>query len=268
MTAVVLSFLAFSLALFALTRRRLLWGVLGVGVHSLTLAGLYLSLAAPDVALTEAAVGFGLVTLIYLLALRRTGKLVVVACPLYPILYQRGEEIAGLEWEILERFARWSHRDLEVMWVTRREIPELLRAGEAHLGAGGFLPSPNDYLRLTRPLVPTRLVRVRLRDGPLGAVAGEEFSFTPDVLYEEAWELAKALAEGEVGEALVDLWRYREWQREAILAEAEHTVLPGERGLAFAVAPNEQELWKTLEDFLSELEAQGVLSEILRRHSR
>ncbi len=90
MVAILLAVLAFALMVFSLTQKRLLWGVIGVGAYSLVLASLYLVLAAPDVALTEAAVGFGLVTFIYLLAARRTGKLVVVASPLFPCSTRKG----------------------------------------------------------------------------------------------------------------------------------------------------------------------------------
>lgn len=269
MVAVLLSALAFALALFALTRKRLLLGVIGVGAHSLVLAGLYLVLAAPDVALTEAAVGFGLVTFVYLLALRRTGKLVVAASPLYPLLYPEGERIAGLEWEILARFARWCHRDLEVIWVPRAEIPRLVRSGEAHLGAGGFLPNAEPDLRYTRTLVPTRLVRVRGGEGPLGAVAGEPSPPQLDgerKLFEDAAELAKALARGEVGSALTDLLHLREWVMRDLFPEAEVQVLPEELGFAFALNPEDEELWAGLEEFLAELERRGELAELVRRY--
>lgn len=266
MTAVILSALAFGLALFALTQKRLLWGILGVGAHSLTLAGLYLALSAPDVALTEAAVGFGLVTLIYLLALRRTGKLVVAACPLYPLLYPEGERIAGLEWEILERFSRWCHRDLEIIWVPRGEIPRLLQIGEAHLGAGGFLPGPEDKVLFSRPIVATKLVCLRLNEGPLGAVAGEPGQEMASVTYEDATELARALARGEISGAVVDLLRQREWQLHRLVSNEGSTVVAEEKWFRFAIAPDERELWIGLEEFLSELERSGILEELRRRY--
>lgn len=269
MMAAVLSALALGLAVFALTRKRLLWGVIGVGVHSLVLAALYLVLAAPDVALTEAAIGFGLVTFIYLLALRRTGKLVVAASPLYPLLYQEGERIAGLEWEILERFARWCHRDLELIWVPRAEIPRLVRSGEAHVGAGGFLPSEEEGVVYTKGLVPTPLVRVRLKDGPIGAVAGEPgavLAGPKGKLFEDATELAQALSRGEVGEAVTDLLRWREWESQDLFSEAKTTVLPDEYSFAFALNSEDEELHESFAEFLVELERRGELSKLIRRY--
>ncbi|MCS7240035.1 MAG: DUF4040 domain-containing protein [Candidatus Bipolaricaulota bacterium] len=271
MVAILLAVLALFLVLFSLTQKRLLWGVIGVGVHSLVLAGLYLVLAAPDVALTEAAVGFGLVTFVYLLALRRTGKLVVAAVPLYPLLYPAGEGIAGLEWEILERFARWCHRDLELIWVPRAEIPRLVQSGEVHLAAGGFLSRGENGLVFTRPLVLTRLVRVRVAEGPVGAVLGEPAAHLvgpKGKLFPEAADLARALARGELGEAVTDLLRLREWTMQNLFPEAETTVLPEEYGFAFALNPADEELRQSLEGFLAELERQGELRELVRKYLR
>jgi len=269
MVAVLLSALAFALAVFALTRQRLLWGVIGIGAHSLVLAGLYLVLAAPDVALTEAAVGFGLVTFIFLLALRRTGKLVVAAAPLYPLLYPEGERVAGLEWEILTRFARWCHHDLELVWVPRAEIPRLVANGEAHLGAGALIPTAQDGLVYTKLLVPTRLVRVRLSEGPAGAVLGgpgAELIEPEGKLFPDAAELGRALAHGEVGEAVIDLLTWREWLMQDRFSEAEVRDLPGEFGFALAISPQEEELKASLEEFLAELERKGELEELVRRY--
>ncbi|MFN3346548.1 MAG: hydrogenase subunit MbhD domain-containing protein [Candidatus Bipolaricaulaceae bacterium] len=269
MTALLLSVLAFALAVFALTRKRLLWGVIGVGAHSLVLAALYLVLAAPDVALTEAAIGFGLVTFVYLLALRRTGKLVVAASPLYPLLYAEGERIAGLEWEILERFARWCHRDLELIWVPRAEIPRLVRSGEAHVGAGGFLPNSEERVVYTKGLVPTRLVRVRRGEGPLGAVAGEPgapLAGPEGKIFEDADELAQALSRGEVGEAVTDLLHWRAWETQGLFSEVETAVLPDEHYYVFALSPEDEELRESFMEFLTELERRGELSELVRRY--
>lgn len=47
--------------------------VVSAGLASLFAAVCYVMLAAPDVAMTEAAIGSGLATLIFLYAIRRTG---------------------------------------------------------------------------------------------------------------------------------------------------------------------------------------------------
>lgn len=270
MITLVLSLLALGLAVFALRQRRLLWGVVGVGAHSLALAGVYLSLAAPDVALAEAAIGFGLVTFVYLLALRRSGRLIVAATPAYPLLYQEGERVAGLEWELLTKLAQRLHRDLEVLWVPRQEIPRLLRAEEADLAAGGFLPALSENLPLSRALVPTRLVEVRVGPGPLGAVAGDRAA---DALppggrrFEDEEGLLAALSKGGLGGAVVDLLRLRDWHLKGKIPAAQLSQHPEELSFHFAIAPGEEEtILPALEELLSDLERTGELEELLRRY--
>jgi len=270
MTTALLSALTLALAVFALTRRRLLWGVIGVGVHSLALAAVYLFLAAPDVALTEAAIGFGLVTFVYLLALRRTGRLVVAASETYPILHQEGEQIAGLEWEILSRFGRSLHRDVEVLWAPRSEISRLLAAGEADLAAGGFLPRDGEIALLSSPLVPTRLVTVRSGHGPLGAVAGDrgQDHLPPEGrTYEDHEALVHAIAAGELGGAVVDLLRARQWFLEGRLRDAEMVPIE-DLAFRFAVSPGEAETHAALEEFLGGLSSSGELSTLVEEHLR
>ncbi len=52
--------------------RNLVSAVILVGVVSLLVAYLFLRMGAPDVAMTEAAIGAALTTVIFLIALRRT----------------------------------------------------------------------------------------------------------------------------------------------------------------------------------------------------
>ena len=52
--------------------RNLLAAVVFAGVASLAVSYLFLRLAAPDVAMTEAAIGAGLSTVIFLIAVRKT----------------------------------------------------------------------------------------------------------------------------------------------------------------------------------------------------
>ncbi len=274
MTFAVLSLVTFALAVFALTRQRLLWGVIGVGAHSLALAGVYLLLAAPDVALTEAAVGFALVTFVYLLALRRTGRLVVAATESPPLLYMENERVMGLEWEILKRFGRWLHRDVEVLWVPRADIPRLLKSGEAELAAGGFLPGDEDAaLRTTRMIVPTRILQVRVpgRAGPVVAVRGDRGA---DLLpkrgttVDGAEDLIEAIDSGAASGALLDamrlwIWRMRGWGEGLEVQPAEEDL-----GFRMAVAPGSEELHRDLECFLAELAASGELEALVERYLR
>ncbi len=59
-------------ALLAIQMRNLIAAVIAAGLVSLFASVIYVILAAPDVAMTEAAIGAGLSTVIFLFALRRT----------------------------------------------------------------------------------------------------------------------------------------------------------------------------------------------------
>jgi uncharacterized MnhB-related membrane protein len=59
-------------ALLAVHTKSLLGAIIAAGVVSLFVSILFLILGTPDVAMTEAAIGAGLSTVIFLYALRRT----------------------------------------------------------------------------------------------------------------------------------------------------------------------------------------------------
>lgn len=59
-------------AVLSLHAKSLLAAVIGVGVVSLFASVIFLLLAAPDVAMTEAAIGAGISTVIFVYAIRRT----------------------------------------------------------------------------------------------------------------------------------------------------------------------------------------------------
>ena len=60
-------------ALFAVHSKNLLAAVIVAGVVSLLASVLYLLMHAPDVAMTEAAIGSGLTTVVFLFTLKRIG---------------------------------------------------------------------------------------------------------------------------------------------------------------------------------------------------
>lgn len=63
-----------AVAVAATVVRNLVSAVIMVGVVSLMVSYLFLRMGAPDVAMTEAAIGAALTTVIFLIALRRTGE--------------------------------------------------------------------------------------------------------------------------------------------------------------------------------------------------
>ncbi|NOY36004.1 MAG: DUF4040 domain-containing protein [Chlorobi bacterium] len=59
-------------AIYSIVQRDLLYAVIGTGVISLILSILFLFLQAPDVALTEAAIGVALTTIVFIITIRNT----------------------------------------------------------------------------------------------------------------------------------------------------------------------------------------------------
>ena len=139
MTQTALLVLLPVVAALTLCQRRRLMAVIGMGVFSLLLSAVYLLAAAPDVAIAEAAIGAALVTVIYVLAIRKTGRLVVMGCEVPGLLGREGKQIVGLEHDILEGFARELGLDLYVQFVPREAIESALLRGEADIAAGGLI---------------------------------------------------------------------------------------------------------------------------------
>ena len=69
--AIVLGLVIISMAIAALTLPRIRAAVLASGIVSLIASIVYLLLAAPDVAMTEAAIGSGLTTIIFFYVLNK-----------------------------------------------------------------------------------------------------------------------------------------------------------------------------------------------------
>ena len=59
---------------FILFTRDLLQGVMGLAIIGLVASVYYLVLQAPDVAITEASIGAGLTTAVFIYAIKRTGR--------------------------------------------------------------------------------------------------------------------------------------------------------------------------------------------------
>jgi len=59
-------------AAYSVMQKDLLYAVIGTGLISLVLSILFLLLQAPDVALTEAAIGVALTTIVFIITIRNT----------------------------------------------------------------------------------------------------------------------------------------------------------------------------------------------------
>jgi len=61
-------------AVYAVVQKDLLYAVIATGVISLVLTAMFYILQAPDVALTEAAIGVALTTIIFIITIRNTQR--------------------------------------------------------------------------------------------------------------------------------------------------------------------------------------------------
>ncbi len=69
---ILLALVMLAAALATIHMKNMISAILAAGVVSLFASVLYLLMAAPDVAMTEAAIGAGLSTVIFLLAFKKT----------------------------------------------------------------------------------------------------------------------------------------------------------------------------------------------------
>jgi energy-converting hydrogenase B subunit D len=61
-------------AVFAVVQKDLILAVIGASAVSVALSALYFILQAPDVALTEAAIGVALTTIIFVITIKKTKR--------------------------------------------------------------------------------------------------------------------------------------------------------------------------------------------------
>jgi uncharacterized MnhB-related membrane protein len=247
----------------ALSQSRRLSAIIGMGLFSLMLAAVYLFMHAPDVAITEATIGAALVTAIYVLAIRRTGRLIVVADEAPGLIAREGKHIVGLEYEILVGFAREIGLDLSVQFVPLRRVRWLIDHHEADMGAGGIIPLADaDGALLPTPRhlatgVYTFTAQSKPRKAP--ETAPDYEGYFSDLLTHDrngtlqtaasSLDLARVLALGRSGAALHGLDR-----------------IDGDFGYSFLIAQKRTELQSDYTNYLARLRASGQLDDIVRRH--
>lgn len=246
-------------AAFALTRRRRLDAIIGMAVFSLLLASVFFLLHAPDVAITEAAVGAALVTFIYVLAIRKTGRLTVVASEVPGLIERAGGQITGFEYEILERLAGRLGLDLVVQFVAREEIEDILLRGDADLGAGGILSDSDHRLLWAPPHLPTARFVIASR-GPAAAVT-EPVPFRGYVA-----DTIDAVRRRSTLCMTVDLARFLAISRQNLDAYDVRRIEEDAETYAFVLGRSRGDLHRQLSALIVSLRASGDLDEMARRH--
>lgn len=246
-------------AILSLSQRRRLAAVIGMGLFSFLLAVAYLLLHAPDVALIEAAIGAALITAVYVLAIRRTGRLTVVADEAPGLLIREGERIVGLEHEILQRFARHLGLDLSVQLVPHRDVVGLVEREEADIGAGGLVLSGDEEGLAADSHLETALFTVgewavaSTRDVPAVHYDGYFADIDPLKLYTE-----------KTG-ATLDLARFLAVRRSD--APNESVVRHPQRfGYSFLISERRRDLLVELDAYLQDLRDSGELGRLTERY--
>jgi len=248
-------------AAFALVQRRRLYAIIGMALFSLLLASVFFLEHAPDVAITEAAVGAALVTFVYVLAIRKTGRLTVAASEVPRLIERAGDSMEGLEREILERLARRVGLDLTVQFMPIEEIEGALLRGDADIGAGGLILEERDS-RLLR--TPDHLPTARF------ALTGPR-SEHPEVEETELKgylsDIVDAVRRRDPVRVRLDLARFMALSRNA-LDDYHVERVEGEAGYAFAIAPSRADLLSHLLAILGRLRETGELDRMIGRHLR
>lgn len=243
---------------FALAQRRRLYAIIGMAVFSLLLASVFFLAHAPDVAITEAAIGAALVTLVYVLAIRKTGRLTVAANEAPGLLERAGEQIAGLEWEILQRLGQSLGLEVVAQFVSYEEIEETVLRGDADIGAGGVISAycSERSLQTSGHLKTARFAVT----GPRSNAGSEaNTSFRGDVR-----DVIDAVRRRAPVSASLDLARFLVLSRHNLAAydvEREE----GDHVYTFVLAPSRQALQRRLHAILAQLEETGELDAMIRR---
>ena len=243
---------------FALVQRRRLYAIIGMAVFSLLLASVFFLAHAPDVAITEAAIGAALVTLVYVLAIRKTGRLTVAANEASGLLERAGDRITGLEWEILQRLGESLGLDVVAQFVSYQEIEEAVLRGDADIGAGGIIAAycSERSLKTSGHLKTARFAVA----GP-----GPETSPKADSDFRgDVTDVIDAVRRGSRVSATLDLARFLALSRhnlDAYDVQREE----GDHVYTFVLPPSRRDLHRRLEAILAELRETGELDAMIRR---
>ncbi|MCK5856046.1 MAG: DUF4040 domain-containing protein [Bacteroidales bacterium] len=71
---IILAVILLAAAVYAVMQKDLLYAVIATGVISLILSVFFFIMQAPDVALTEAAIGIALTTIVFIITIRNTSR--------------------------------------------------------------------------------------------------------------------------------------------------------------------------------------------------
>ncbi len=283
--------LLLGLAVAVLVQERLLNAVILLGVFSLISSAVYFLVGAPDLAVTEGAIGVAFVTFIYVLALSDQGKLHVIAEEIPPFLFQEKGKLRGAELEILQEFAEDSSLDLEIEFVSPEEFGSKVGGRRADLVAGAYFSGflSGEGLSDTVGFNEARLTRVALsgeESGKFGVLP--ELTFVESQLetleeskkerigkndlvkFESLDDMVEAYNGGEIKGFFADSGRVSNalYRINTELRERSKTNAIGDIEYCFAVSSEDEELLDRLDNYLKNLKRKGEVDELLDRYFR
>lgn len=277
------------LALVALEIKNLLSAVIVLSAFSLVLSLVFYFLHAPDVAIAEAAVGSGFATIIFLIAIKKRGVLIMLTYPHSRFFYYDDKnQPAGLDYDILSLFAKKLGIELEVRCVQdwRELIPQLISGKGDVIGAGMTrLDERMKRICFSDGYFPTKVVIVtNIENNTLNSLSdlkGKIVVSTKDTSYLSALQtiegieintnfsdpnaLLQAVSEGRVDAVAVDL-------SEAVVGGIVYpnlkivNTITGLQQYGYGISKDKPELLAELNAFLKEINEDGTYQKVYSKY--
>lgn len=277
------------LALFSLEIKNLLSSVIVFGAFSLVLSLILYYLHAPDVAITEAAIGAGFATVIFIIAIKKKGALIMLTYPHSRFFYyDKNGKPAGLDYDILYLFARQLDIELEVRLVENWQdlIPQLVSGKGDVIGAGMTrLEERMKKIDFSDGYFPTKIVLVtNTRDTEINSIndiKGKKVFSVPETSYFftlksingieidtsflDPNKLLEAVSRGNAQIAAVDL-------NEALFGQVSYRnikiieQITDIQEYGFGVAKDRTELLTQLNAFLKEIKNDGTYKKLYKKY--
>lgn len=277
------------LALLAIEIKNLLSSVIVLGAFSLVLSLILYYLHAPDVAITEAAIGSGFATVIFIVAIKRRETLIMLTYPHSRFFfYDHQGKPAGLDYDILSLFAKKLDVDLEINEVKKWQnlIPQLLSGKGDIIGAGmTILEERIEQIIFSNGYFPTRVAMVTNTDkfniNSINDLKGKTVSSVPHTSYLHALKkidgikidtefpdpdkLLQAVSEGKLYAVAVDI----------IEALAGQLIYPNLKVIdtisntqeyGFGIGKERKELLIQLNAFLEEIKKDGTYKKLYHKY--
>lgn len=269
------------IAIVVLIQHRLLNAVIAMGVFSLIVSCIYFMLGAPDVAITEGAIGVAFVTFIYVIALSDQGKLKVVAEEVPRFLFREGGKIKGIDAEILLEFAHQLDLKLDIEFASRSESTIKIGTEEKEIVAGAFHPTERerDDLMITHKYAQLDLVKVT-REGvegstlPWGTVVDIKGADLPGKIRENLTvlptteELYRAYKKKKIGTIVIDSIRLNKLliKKGDRLFQEHKLEKIGTISYFFGVGKNSQQIYRKLNGFIEKLNSTNAMESIREKY--